>query len=121
MHPDGFCCFDGRYICVFAVGIQGRIIRIPKGPIADGLCRLTGIALPLTVLADMIADFRQYFAVDILQRQPAVADHLAGVLQAHGPQAEAVLPIAVQVPFDPIPDVLSIEGVRISGSLFLFW
>ena len=29
------------------------------------------------------------------------------------PQPEAILPIAVHVPFDPIPDMLPIEGVRI--------
>ena len=110
MHTDGFCCFDGGYICIFAVRVQGRIICIPKRPITDSLCRLTGIALSLTVAADMEADFGEQLSVDILQRQSAVADHLAGLLQADSPQPETVLLIAFSVPFDPIP------GLSDSGS-----
>ena len=55
-HPDGFCRSEGRDIGIFAVGVQVWIIRIPKRPVTDGLCRLFGIALPLTVAADMEAD-----------------------------------------------------------------
>ena len=113
MHPNGFCCFYGRYIGVFAVGIQDWIIRISERPVTDCFGGLSGIAFPLAVTADMVADFRQYLSMDILERQPAVADQLTGFLQAHGPQPEAVLPIAVHVPFDSSPDSFLIKGIRI--------
>ena len=89
------------------------MICIPKCPVTDSPGGFLGIALPLAVAADMIADLGQQFSMDVLQRQPAVADHLAGVLQADGPQPETVLPIAVHVPFDPIPDMLSVESIRV--------
>ena len=55
-HPDGFRRSERRLIGVFAVGVQGRIIRIPERPIADSTGRLFGIALPLAIAADMEAD-----------------------------------------------------------------
>ena len=71
MHTDGFRCFYGRYIGVFAAGIQGRIICVSECSVADGLCRLTGIALSLTVAADMVGQVLQFVCVTLsLQVNP---------------------------------------------------
>ena len=59
----------------------------------------------------MIADFRQYFSVDILQCQPAVTDHFAGVLQAHSPPPEAEIAVAVYILCDPAVNPLFIKGI----------
>ena len=117
-HPDGFRRSERRLICVFAVGVQGWIIRITKRPVVSGPGSLFGIAFPLAVAADMKADFGEHFSVDVLQRQPAVADHLAGILQADGPETETVLPVSVHVSFDPVPDVLPVESIRIMPHRF---
>ena len=112
-HADGLRGFVGRRVGIFAVGVEGRIIGMGEGPVPNGCRRLPGIPLPLAVPADVIADFGQRFPVDVLQGQPAVPDHLPRLLQAHRPKAEAKRPVSGDIPLDPSPDPLRVEGIRI--------
>lgn len=62
---------------------------------------------------NVIADFRKTFAVDILDRQAAVADEFAGLLQDHSPQAEAVFPVVLEIPLDPVSGALFVKGLGV--------
>ncbi len=88
-HRFGPCPTHGSH----GAGVQGRMISIANRPVAHGPGCFFCIVLALAVAADMEADLWQYFSFDILQRQTAVADHLLGILQAHGPKPKAVLPV----------------------------
>ena len=104
---------------MLAVGIDRRIVGVCERPIQRRLRRLLRIAPALAIPADVIADLGQDFAVDVLQRQPAVADHLTRLFQAHRPQAESMRAIAVHVPLNPRPDPGLVKRIGIMRHDFL--
>ena len=66
----------------------------------------------------MISDLREQFTVNVLKRQPAITDHLAGFLQAYRPQSEAVLLIARLISRNPPAYAHLIKDVRIMPHVF---
>ena len=61
----------------------------------------------------MISDLRQHLSVNVLKRQTAVTDHLAGLLQANRPQAETIIRISLHVSLDPAHHAGIVKNIRI--------
>ena len=62
--------------------------------------RLGAVTVPLKVPANVVADFEFGPPVDLLPRQPAVADEPA-VVRFHNPQPKTVASVIRLVPLDP--------------------
>ena len=62
---------------------------------------------------DMIPDFGQMLAVNILQGDAAVADKRTRLFQDDRPKAKPVLRIILEVPFDPASGPFLVERRRI--------
>ena len=84
-----------------------------ESPVPHGSCCFFCVTIILLVAANVITDLRQEFAVNVLKRQPAVADHLAGFFETYRPQAEAVLLITLPVSKDPLAHPCFVKRVRI--------
>ena len=113
MHADGFRRFKRTHIRIFAVGIKRRVLRVPERPVAHGRRGFFRVSFSLLVSSDVISDLRQHLPVDILKGKPAVADHLACILQTDCPEPESVILITVHVPLDPGSHTLLIERIGV--------
>ena len=96
-------------------GVQNREGVIPAGP--GGL---RGIALVPAAFPEQIAHFQDALPRDgraVLPGQAALADHFAGQaafrFERHGPEAEAVFTVALQLPVQPLPGLGLAEGVGV--------
>ena len=82
-------------------------------PVAAGNGGFARETLPPEVAAQVVSDFVEALAFDLLQDDAAVADNLLGLVlnlgilslrQLHSPEADAVVLVALAVAFDPLLD-----------------
>src|ERR1700723_2402328 len=57
----------------------------------------------------MVSDFIEAFPFHLLEEDPAIADQLRGRGQFHGPEADAVVAVALPVAFDPLLHAGAVE------------
>lgn len=71
------------------------------GVVTAGGCCFGGITAALEIGADVIADLKVGDSFDLLGRQAAVSDELAGGPEGDQPEPEAFIPVEALVPADP--------------------
>ena len=92
--------------------ISALHLKLPKAEIATSPRRLGCQTLSPHVAPQVVADLRQRFSVDLLQRDATIADHVSRRLQIHCPQAVTIHPIAALIASDPFFNGLPVKRHR---------
>ena len=84
-------------------------------PVAAGDGRFGGETLAPEVAAQVVSDFVEALAFDLLHDDAAIADRFMNLailrsFQLHGPEADAVLLVALAIAFNPLLDAGAIVG-----------
>ena len=103
----------GGEVAVPDDGKDLRHAQAPEGVLPAGGSGLGGKALMPPVPAEVVADLRHLPLPPVLEGEAALAHHLPGGLLHHGPQAEAVLCVAVPLPVQPGLDLPVGKGVLV--------
>ncbi|WUI94147.1 hypothetical protein OG212_03255 [Streptomyces sp. NBC_00391] len=91
----------GRMVVGADEGDESLRLEDVAGVVAAGRRGLGGVAVPLEVGPDVVADLQLGDSFDLLGCQAAVADELPGGAEGDQPEPVPLLPIQTLVPVDP--------------------
>jgi len=91
-------------------GDQPLSFQVREGPVAASDGGFGREPLTPEVAAEVVSDFVELLAFDLLQDDSAVADDFLSLSQLHGPEADAVILVALAVAFNPLLDTGAIVG-----------
>lgn len=79
-------------------------VKVLECPVAASNSRFRGQPLVPLVAAQVVTDFVKPLALEFLTSDSTIADQLAGHFQKHGPEADAIILVALAIARDPLFD-----------------